>query len=404
MLTKRNAIPVTEAQNKIQQLKLPHLTDNISIEEASHRILAEDVKAIYPYPHFRRAGMDGYAILASDDHDFPKDFKVLGEVQAGAVFDGELKPGQTVRIMTGACVPDEAGKVIRIEKTERHGNSTVTIKDTERKSNITEIGTDFKKGQVIMSANQEINPGGLAVLRAFGINQVKVYRRPKVAIIATGTELLKPEQKIAKGKIYNSNSLMLKNLVEESGGVIDFETQLVDDKDALISTLKKVIPTHDLVITDGGVSVGDFDYMGELALHSDQLLFNKVQQRPGSVTTAFIKDQTFVMALSGNPGACYVGFYLYVEPFLRRFVNMPSRSRKVTGILAAPFNKTNDFNRYVRSTYQIKNGQYMIYPNGINRSGSLANLQTTTCLYIMPGGKKAVQPGNKVQAWLLPFK
>ena len=406
MLTRRIPISVAEAQARMQAVPLKTATEVVPIEEANHRILAADVKASYAYPHFRRAGMDGYAIRAADDYDFPKAFKVLGEIQAGATWEQPLASGEAVRIMTGAYVPDDAAKVIRIEKTRAVDGDPHRVKiiTGESKTNITETGTDVKQGETILARNQEINPGGLAVLRAFGIKKVTVYQQPRIAIIATGTELLNSTDPIAPGKIYNSNGIMLKNLVEETGGVVDFTTQLPDDAATIERVLKQQMANHEIVITDGGVSVGDFDYIGDSARQADQLLFNKIKQRPGSVTTAFVQDNTLVMALSGNPGACFTGFYLYMEPLIRRYQHQKTRLQHVRAILAAPYNKTNGFDRYLRCRYEIKDGHYLVYPNGINRSGSLANLQTTTCLALIPHSTTPMQVGTETDAWLLPFK
>lgn len=405
MLTRRTPISVADAQKKINAIPLKTETEVVALTSANHRILAEDVHAPYDYPHFRRAGMDGYAILASDDHDYPREFTVRGEIQAGATWDTPLHSGDAVRIMTGAYVPEDAGKVIRIEKTRPTDDQTkVQIITTEEKSNITEAGTDVKSGDIILPKNQEINPGGLAVLTAFGVQEVKVYKKPRIAIIATGTELLAANDQIEPGKIFNSNGIMLKNLVEETGGVVDFETQLPDDAALIKQTLEEQMATHEIVITDGGVSVGDFDYIGDEARKADQLLFNKIKQRPGSVTTAFVQNNTLVMALSGNPGACFTGFYLYIEPLIRRYQHQTSRIKHVRAILAAPYNKTNGFDRYLRCTYEFKNNQFYVYPNGINRSGSLANLQTTTCLALIPHSTTPMKVGTETDAWLLPFK
>lgn len=406
MLTRRTPISVAEAKKRIDAIKLKTATEEIPLAEANHRVLAEDVTAKYDYPHFRRAGMDGYAILERDDHDFPKTFTVRGEIQAGASWDQPLKSGDAVRIMTGAYVPDDAKKVIRLEKTRPVGNEKgkIIILTGEEKTNITEAGTDVKKGDIILAKDQEINPGGLAVLRAFGVQRVKVYQQPRIAIIATGTELLNATDDIQPGKIYNSNGIMLRNLVEETGGIVDFETQLPDDAAAIKKVLDQQIASHEIVITDGGVSVGDFDYIGDKARQADELLFNKIKQRPGSVTTAFVQNNTLVMALSGNPGACYTGFYLYMEPLIRRYQHQASRIKQVRAILAAPYNKTNGFDRYLRCQYQVKGGKYFVYPNGINRSGSLANLQTTNCLALIPHSTTPMKVGTETDAWLLPFK
>ncbi|MCC4357505.1 hypothetical protein LMB72_01150 [Limosilactobacillus reuteri] len=146
MLTRRIPISVAEAQKKINEISLKTATETIPLSEANHRVLAKDVHAHYDYPHFRRAGMDGYAILASDDHDFPREFNVRGEIQAGATWDQPLQSGDAVRIMTGAYVPSDVGKVIRIEKTRpAKDENKVQIITTESKTNITEAGTDVTR-------------------------------------------------------------------------------------------------------------------------------------------------------------------------------------------------------------------------------------------------------------------
>lgn len=405
MLTKRTPISISEAQARIEKVPLTTKTELVPVEEANHRILAAPARAAYDYPHFRRSGVDGYAICAADDGDFPKTLTVVGEVAAGDTWEKPLTAGQTVRIMTGAAVPAAASTVIMIEKTRPNpATGTVEIMAGEKHSNITEVGTDFKQGEIVLEKDQEINPGGIAALIAFGIHEVEVYRRPRIAIMATGSELLASGQPIAAGKIYNSNGPMLKRLVEESGGEVDYLGQYPDEPAQLKEVLAEAIASHEIVITDGGVSVGDYDFIGDAARKSDQLLFNKVKQRPGSVTTAFVQDDTLVLALSGNPGACFVGFYLYVEPLIRRYQHQQSRIKTVSGILAAPYTKTNGFDRVLRCTYQFSGGQFKVYPNGTDRSGSLANLQTTTCFCVIPHSTSPIQVGAEVVTWLLPFK
>lgn len=406
MLTRRYPISIEEAQAKLNDLMLPTSTETISSEIANHRVLAEAVTAPYAYPHFRRSGYDGYAIRAEDDHDYPKIFKVVGNIPAGATFDGPLGENETARIMTGAFVPENAGKVIMLEQTRDIDGDPEHVKMvvTEKHSNITEVGTEFAQGDELIAANTELNPGGLAILAAFGIREVTVYKRPTVAIITTGTELMQPDEPLQAGKIYNSNGPMIKELVTESGGKITSYQQLIDDSALLKDALKTAIAQNDIVITDGAVSVGDFDFVADAARSADNLLFNKLKMRPGSVTTAFVQDNTLVMALSGNPGACFTGFYLYVEPVLRRFVHQQSRTRQTTAILAAPYHKTNGFDRVLRSTFQVDNDGLKVFPNGSDQSGALSNLQTTTCLVKIPHSTEPIELNAEVTTWLLPFK
>ncbi|AUI78971.1 molybdopterin molybdotransferase MoeA [Lactiplantibacillus pentosus] len=404
MLTRRYPISITEAQAKINNVALPTVTETIPVAEANHRVLAETVTAPFAYPHFRRSGVDGFAIRHADDHDYPHEFKVVGNVPAGATFHQPLGQDEAVRIMTGADVPVDAGVVVMLEKTRDLDDHHINIVVPEKHSNITEIGEEYQAGDVLIEKDTELNPGGLAGLTALGVQRVNVYRQPRVAVITTGSELMAADEPVQEGKIYNSNGILIPELVRENGGIVTSVEQLFDDNDLLQASLQKAIAENDIVITDGGVSVGDFDFIGDTARQADELLFNKIKQRPGSVTTAFVQDQTLVMALSGNPGACYTGFYLYVEPLLRRFVHQASRLQKVTSRLAAPYHKTNGFDRILRATYTVEDGQYATYPNGPDRSGALSNLQTTTCLIKIPHSNQPIALNAEVETWLLPFK
>ncbi|MBU7446998.1 MULTISPECIES: molybdopterin molybdotransferase MoeA [Lactiplantibacillus] len=404
MLTRRYPISITEAQAKINNVALPTVTETIPVAEANHRVLAETVTAPFAYPHFRRSGVDGFAIRHADDHDYPHEFKVVGNVPAGATFHQPLGQNEAVRIMTGADVPVDAGVVVMLEKTRDLDDHHINIVVPEKHSNITEIGEEYQAGDVLIEKDTELNPGGLAGLTALGVQRVTVYRQPRVAVITTGSELMAADEPVQEGKIYNSNGILIPELVRENGGIVTSVEQLVDDNDLLQASLQKAIAENDIVITDGGVSVGDFDFIGDTARQADELLFNKIKQRPGSVTTAFVQDQTLVMALSGNPGACYTGFYLYVEPLLRRFVHQATRLQKVTSRLAAPYHKTNGFDRILRATYTVEDGQYATYPNGPDRSGALSNLQTTTCLIKIPHSNQPIALNAEVETWLLPFK
>ena len=208
--------------------------------------------------------------------------------------------------MTGAAVPTEASKVIRIEKTRpSKDGKTVRMLTTESHSNITEIGTDFHAGDEVLAANQEINPGGIAALTAFGVEQVTVYQQPRIAILATGSELLQPGKPIETGKIYNSNGPMLKRLVEETGGIVDFEAQLPDEPEQLKDALEKVIQTHEIVITDGGVimtllgtPLGRLITCSSIKLSNDQAALRRPLSKMVPLSWPFLEILELVLLVS----------------------------------------------------------------------------------------------------------
>ncbi|WP_416353354.1 molybdopterin molybdotransferase MoeA [Agrilactobacillus fermenti] len=406
MLDRRQPITITAAQAKIAALTLEPKVEAVATTAADRRVLAEPVTAPYDFPNFRRSGYDGYAIRAEDDHDFPKTFKVVAEIQAGATYDQPLKANETVRIMTGAAVPTNAGKVIMLEQSRpvAEHKDQVKLMVTAKNTNITETGTEFQRGDVLIPQNTRLNPGHLSLLSAFGITEVSVYQTPKVGIITTGTEVTTPGDPLKPGRIYNSNGPLLQGLVTECGGEVVAYTQIEDDYDLLRQKLNALVTTCDLILTTGGVSVGDFDFLATVAKSSQNLLFNKLKMRPGSVTTAFVYQETPIVALSGNPGACFTGFYLFAEPLLQQFTKQASQVRHVTAILDKPYQKTNGYDRILRGTFRISHDHYYVQLVGSDKSGALGNLGQTTCLFKIPSSNRPIEPFSEVETWLLPYR
>ncbi|MCH4171440.1 MAG: molybdopterin molybdotransferase MoeA [Lactobacillus sp.] len=406
MLDRRKPISIAEAQAKLAELTFTYKTETLPIAWANHRVLAQAVLAPDEFPNFRRSGYDGYAIRAEDDHDLPQTFKVMGEVQAGAVYKRPLGYHETVRIMTGAAVPSNAGKVIMLEQSrpvEGHPDE-INLVISPDVNNITEIGVEFHQGDTLIPENTVLNPGHISLLTALNVPEVVVYQRPQVGIITTGTEVLAPGAPAEPGKIYNSNGALLQGLVQEAGGRIIAQTQIEDDYDLLLENLKTMAKDCDLILTTGGVSVGDFDFLAIAAKSSQKLLFNKLKMRPGSVTTGFIFEDTPIMALSGNPGACFTGFYLFAEPLLRKLGHEASRVQAVTATLAKPYDKTNGYDRILRGTYYQKDDHYFVELVGSDQSGALGNLGSSTCLFKIPSSNKPIPLHSEVSTWLLPYK
>ncbi|WP_125768297.1 molybdopterin molybdotransferase MoeA [Companilactobacillus furfuricola] len=403
---KRNAISIDAAREVIKEsvAKLPSKIETIKASEANHRVIAEDVTAPNDLPTFRRSGYDGFALIKSDLKSFPTRLKVVGDIPAGADFDRPIVSGEAVRIMTGGYVPDGADLVVMLETTKMIDDDTVEISEIQKKDNITQIGDYFKEGDTLLAKDTEINPGGISLLAAFDVQEIKVYQQPKIGIITTGSELLHPGEAIKNGKIYNSNGPLIKNLCLENGAQVISYTQIKDDPQLLKEAVTDLQGKCDVIITDGGVSVGDFDIIADLAKSADQLLFNKLEMRPGSVTTAFVDKGTMYFGLSGNPGACFTGFYLYVEYALRLMQKQASRLIECQGTLNAEYTKTNMYDRILRGKYHIDKDQIEIGRVGGDASGNLNNLQRATCMFEIPRGDSITPKGSVLRTWLLPFK
>ncbi|ETT46468.1 molybdopterin molybdenumtransferase MoeA [Paenibacillus odorifer] len=408
----REALQVKEAQAKIIKYANPLESEDVSLYECCGRYLAEKVIAPHPFPAFNRSSMDGYAIIASDTRNCVNGqvvwLEIVDNIPCGAVPAVDITPGTAARIMTGAQVPVGADAVVMLEVTERReedGKTYVGIrKKLEANSNITPQGFELSQGDLVLPIGRLISAGDIAVLAAFGLHTVKVYRRPKVAIFATGTELLEVHEPLEPGKIRNSNSPMLEALVKETGGVPVMLGAIVDDLELARSKVQMALETYDFVITTGGVSVGDYDIMGDLVREqSGNMLFNKVTMRPGSVTTAAVREGKLLLALSGNPGACFVGFQLFARPVisLMQSASQPFLPEwNVT--LGTDYKRVNNFTRFVRARLEIKDGSLFAYPALIDESSVTVTIKDSDCLIVVPPEEKGLSAGDKVTVIKLP--
>ncbi|EIA19583.1 molybdopterin molybdotransferase MoeA [Listeria fleischmannii] len=404
MTFKRDAIPYLEAQNRLISQIEELEGERISLYSSKGRVLSRDIVAPFDFPYFRRSGYDGFAITESDDHDYPIDLKVVAEVPCGETYEKTLKPGETVRIMTGAKVPRGADKIIMLEQSkvaEQPGH--IRLVNTQPQSNITEIGAEFRLGDVLLKKGEKIGAGAISLLAAFGVTEFDVMKQPKVAIFSTGSELVSPFDSLPDGKIYNSNEALLRTLVEEFDCMICMQEALPDDYQLTVQKLTEASQVADLIITTGGVSVGDYDFMATIATQNE-VLFNKVQMRPGSPTTAIRFQDTLIIALSGNPGACFTGYHLFALPVLAKLSGKTSPVRQVTGIMAEDYLKNNGYDRFLRGTYTEENGHYYVSLVGSDMSSSLGNLHQATCLFMIPRGQVGKRKGEEVLVWLLSSK
>lgn len=408
----RRALQVKEAQAKIIEYAKPLETQDVSLNECCGRYLAEEVIAPHPFPAFNRSSMDGYAIIAADTLACANGhvvwLEIVDNIPCGMVPMVDIISGTAARIMTGAQVPAGADTVVMLEVTEtreENGKRYVGIqKLQEANRNITPMGFELSQGERILPAGGLISAGDIAVLAAFGLHMVKVYRKPKVAIFATGTELLEVHEPLQPGKIRNSNSPMLEALVREAGGEPVMLGAIVDDLELARSKVQMALETYDFVITTGGVSVGDYDIMGDLVREQcGDMLFNKVTMRPGSVTTAAVRGGKLLLALSGNPGACFVGFQLFARPViaLMQCSSQPFLP-EWSATLGADYNRVNSFTRFVRARLEVKDGNLYAYPALIDESSVMVTIKDSDCLIVVPPEEKGLSAGTKVTVIKLP--
>ncbi len=411
MVERRKPIPVNEAIERVMQYSHIGKTEFLPIEEAYGRFLAEDLIADHDVPFFDRSPYDGFAIRAEDtanaSREEPVTLNVVGEIGAGSVFEGTVKANEAVRIMTGAAIPEGCNAVCMlelVEEIENGGKPAIRTKRSyEAGDNISFKGEDTKKGSVLAEKGTRINPGIVALLATFGYKEVPVSTKPTVGIISTGSELLEIDEPLQPGKIRNSNAYMIRAQVERAGGVPIYLGQFSDDFDTCYQQVIQAIDQVDFLVTTGGVSVGDYDYLPAIYEKMNaNVLFNKVGMRPGSVTTVAEKDGKLLFGLSGNPSACYVGFELFLRPIIRAYLHHPKPYiRKEQAVLGTDFSKPNPFDRFVRGQLRVESGKLVAEPAGLDKSNVVSSLGPANVLILLPKGTRGYEAGMEVNCLLL---
>jgi molybdopterin molybdotransferase len=411
MVERRTPISVSDAVKKVMSKRLEGEAEWVSIDQCDRRFLAEDIVATHDVPHFDRSPYDGFALRSQDtieaSRENPLEFEVVEELAAGMVPQQPVHSFQAARIMTGAQMPAECDAVIMLELTEdikRDGKKYIRFKRTMKKGeNVSFKGEDATKGEVLVKKGTSINPGVKAMLATFGYDKVPVAKKPVIGLFATGSELLDVSDPIEPGKIRNSNSYMISSQINRAGAEVIYFGKLIDELEPSLEAIQKALEEVDILITTGGVSVGDFDHLPDIYERlGAEVLFNKVGMRPGSVTTIASLHNKLLFGLSGNPSACYVGFELFARPIVRMmlFSNKP-HLQKVQATLGADFKKANPFTRFVRTKLSYEDGQLTVVPSGMDKSNIITSLAASDSLTILPGGTRGFEKGDKVVALLL---
>ncbi len=406
MMEKRKPITVSEAVKKVMNFKIKGSAESVPIEQTYGRYLAEQLKADHDVPPFDRSPYDGFAIRAEDTERagpaHPVLLEVIDEIGAGFLAKQPVGPFQAVRLMTGAQIPSGCDAVIMLELTkeiEQDGKKYVQIKrKVHSGDNISFQGEDVEQGASLVSLGSFINPGIQALLATFGYAKVKVAKQPVIGVYATGSELLDVDQPLAPGKIRNSNAYMILGQIERSGAKATYFGKMDDEFELCYTAVKEALEEVDILITTGGVSVGDFDYLPAIYEKlGANVLFNKVAMRPGSVTTVAEFQGKLLFGLSGNPSACYVGYELFVRPIVRTMLySSKPHLQKMKAKLGADFPKANPFTRFVRSKLEFLNGQLVAVPSGFDKSSSISSLAEANVLMELPGGTRGYTTGDEI--------
>jgi molybdopterin molybdotransferase len=403
---KRTPIPVSEAVKRIMEYISISDDEEVQLIESDNRVLATNITASHDVPPFNRSPYDGFAISSQDtinaSENTPVKLKVIETIGAGYVASNEITSGTAIRIMTGAQIPKGADAVIMLElvnETKVENQSFIEIKRSVKENdNISFQGEDTSKGTLLAEAGTKITPGITAVLATFGYHSVSVFKKPVVAILSTGTELLEVHETLQPGKIRNSNAYMVASQVRAMGAEAKMYQHREDDFDSLFENVKECLESTDIVITTGGVSVGDFDYLPAIYEKlGAKVLFNKIAMRPGSVTTVAHYEGKWLFGLSGNPSACFVGCELFVRPVILSGMKLKKpHCQMLKATLAADFPKPNPFTRFVRSELTTGIDGNSVAPAGLDKSSSVSSLLNANSLIVLPGGTRGWEQGSEV--------
>jgi len=401
-------ISVEEALRRITAAFRPLAAEQVGLGEALGRVLAEDVVARLTQPPTAVSAMDGYALRAADAAKVPAKLRCIGEAPAGQAFEGRVGPGEAVRIFTGGPVPEGANAVVMQEDSEREGD-TVTVKESPREGQfVRPRGLDFSEGEVGIRAGKVLSARDIGLAAAMNHPWLMVRRRPRVAILATGDEIVMPGDPVGPNQIVSSNGPALAALVSASGGVPELLGIAPDSVEALRS-MAAGARGADLLVTSGGASVGDHDLVQQALAAGDgdgpgaapalSLDFWRVAMRPGKPLMFGRYGDTPLIGVPGNPVSSLVCGLLYVRPAIERMLGIePRNEAPATAVLAAALGENDRRQDYLRATLR-RNGQGELEatPFEVQDSSMLSRLTHADCLIVRAPHAPPAQAGDRVE-------
>ncbi|MCM1985206.1 molybdopterin molybdotransferase MoeA [Lyngbya confervoides] len=384
--------------------------EQVSIPAALGRILASAVRGSADVPAWDNSAMDGYAIAAADLHGesdtTPQLLQVVMEIPAGVAPDRSLASGQAARIFTGAMLPQGADTIVMQEDTQRTGNQVQILRRPQPGAFVRRRGSYYQAGSPLLEAGIKLGPADLAVLATVQCCDVPVLRQPRVALVSTGNELVAPEQPLQPGQIVDSNRYILSALVQESGAIAQHFQTVGDQLSEVTETIAEALAAADIVISTGGVSVGDYDYVDQaLQRLGGKLHFQSVAMKPGKPLTfaTFEFDQAqrpvLFFGLPGNPVSAPVGFWRFVQPALRKCAGLKQGVGPdfVQAIALESLASGGGRETYVWGHLDWDRGHYQFRPApGHQISGNLINLAQTNALGVLSCDRPQIRAGESM--------
>jgi molybdopterin molybdotransferase len=403
-------LSVSEARERILVKFQTTTTEIISLIASSGRVLAVDITATHELPSFDNSSMDGFAIRAEDTNGSRLTLSVVADIPAGVKPNLTLATGQAARIMTGAQLPAGADAVIPVEDTDFHsreaGTAAPQTVSFERKvnagENVRPRGMDLKAGQVVLKKGRTLQPQDVGLLASLGFPTVEVFKKPRVALLSSGNELIEVDQPLEEGKIHDSNSYMLAGLIESTGAEVLRLGVAKDTRDSVNALFEKAVTENvDLILSSAGVSVGAFDYIKEVIEAQGSMDFWRVNMRPGKPLAFGEYRGINFIGLPGNPVSAFAGFEVFVRDVLNKLSGRSDGSRLRIKVRCAEELESDGRESYLRATLHEENGILSASLTGHQGSGNLLSLVQADALLIIPAGVKCVPAGQEVEVILI---
>ncbi|MCD6236053.1 MAG: molybdopterin molybdotransferase MoeA [Thaumarchaeota archaeon] len=407
----RELTSVREAMEKIRKTVTHRIgeTEEVSLDSALGRVCGEPVKASRDSPEYDRSAVDGYAVVAEDTFGAsvtnPAELKVLGRLEAGSAGSEsfEVRRGEAVEIMTGAPIPRGANAVVPAESAKRVGDRVEVYQQVHPYQNVSRRGEDYRVGDIVLEKGVILKPWHLGALASLGLDKIKVLRKPKIAVLSTGAELVDPGEEISEGQVYNSTKPMLKSMLRELGAEpLDLGTA-GDQVEEISEKISEGIREADAVIVTGGTSVGTRDLVPEAVSRIGEIVVHGLRIRPGKPAGFGVVNGKPVFMLSGFPVASLVGFRVLVVPALEHMMECRfDENPKVRGVLTRRITSPPGIRTFARvRIFTDEQGKIFVEPLRVTGSGILSTLTRGNGLLIIPEEVEGYDEGEIVEVELL---
>jgi molybdopterin molybdotransferase len=392
-----DALQITAA--RAAQHRLP--VETIALANVDGRVLAEEIRAPHPLPPFDNSAMDGFALRGQDlPAEGERKFRLAGEVFAGATAAPSVAAGQCICITTGAPIPPGADTVVIKENVSVDDDRVIVKAGEKAGANVRAAGEDYAQGDIALGTGTPLHAAQVAVLAALGVAEVSVRRQPRIAVIATGNELVPAGQALGFGQIHESNAVMLAALARESGALVVAQPVVRDDPEALRSALLEAAADADLIVSSGGVSAGEADHLPGILQSIGEIHFHKVRMKPGMPTLFGQIGACLHFGLPGNPVASAVTFRVFVRFALRTMLGIATVSEPRRARLAAPLHKRHARAEFARCSLRSdEQGVLWATLHAKQGSGMLRGLAESDALALLPEDAHEFAKGDVVMLW-----